>query len=115
MHIVLCAAVLHDIGYLYGAEPGLRDRVDVTVMLLADTLPLAHRLGLATMSMLRGAEEHKLRWRPRESQNRRILLARPGSVRAPGYSGGVLAYRRAVGVAKQRAPWLRTVRDWTKR
>jgi hypothetical protein len=102
-------------GYLYGAEPELRDRVDITTMLLADTLPMAHRLGCSTMSMLRGAEEHKHRWRPRESQNRRIVLVRPGSVRGTAYARAVLAYRRAVETAKVRAPWLRTVRDWIKR
>jgi GNAT acetyltransferase-like protein len=98
-------------GYLYGADPALRERVDVTTMLLADTLPLAHRRGCPTMSMLRGAEEHKLRWRPRESQNQRILLARPGAVRGIAYAKAVLAARGAIEVAKQRAPWLRAVRD----
>ena len=98
-------------GYLYGAEPRLRDRVDVTTMLLADTLPMAHRLGLPAMSMLRGAEDHKRRWRPEECQNRRILLARPGSIRGTAYAGGILAHRCAVSTAKRRAPWLRDVRD----
>jgi CelD/BcsL family acetyltransferase involved in cellulose biosynthesis len=98
-------------GYLYGADPALREHVDVTTMLLADTLPMAHRLGRPTMSMLRGAEEHKMRWRPVESQNRRILLARPGSLRGTSYAASVLAYRGAVRLAKRRAPWLRTVRD----
>jgi len=98
-------------GYLYGADPALRERVDVTTMLLADTLPMAERRGRATMSMLRGAEEHKLRWRPRESQNQRILLARPGTARGTAYAKAVLILRGAVAVAKQRAPWLRTVRD----
>jgi CelD/BcsL family acetyltransferase involved in cellulose biosynthesis len=102
-------------GYLYGAEPELRERVDITTMLLADTLPMAHRLGLSTMSMLRGAEEHKHRWRPQEVQNRRVVLSRPDSVRGVAYASGVLAYRRAVELAKRRAPWLRTVRDWVKR
>jgi hypothetical protein len=107
----------HDLvgGYLYGADPELRDRVDVTTMLLADTLPMAYRLGCSTMSMLRGAEEHKLRWRPRESRNTRILLARPGSVRGPAYAMGVRARHRAVAVAKAKAPWLRTVRDRVRR
>ena len=102
-------------GYLYGAQPQLRDRVDVTTMLLADTLPMAYRLGLPTMTMLRGAEDHKLRWRPREARNRQILLARPGSVRGAAYANAVLAYRQAVLTAKRRAPWLRTVRDWVRR
>jgi hypothetical protein len=102
-------------GYLYGAEPELRDRVDITTMLLADTLPMAHRLGVSRMSMLRGAEEHKHRWRPLEVGNRRVVLVRPGSVRGAAYAGAVLAYRRAVQTAKRRAPWLRAVRDWIKR
>jgi hypothetical protein len=102
-------------GYLYGADPALRERVDVTTMLLADALPMAYRLGRPTMSMLRGAEEHKLRWRPRESQNRRILLARPGSALGTGYAIGVLAVRDAVRTAKERAPWLRTVRERVRR
>jgi CelD/BcsL family acetyltransferase involved in cellulose biosynthesis len=102
-------------GYLYGADPALRERVDVTTMLLADTLPLACRSGCSTMSMLRGAEEHKRRWRPDESYNRRIVLARPGSIRGPVYAAGVRAFRAAVSVAKERAPWLRTVRDRIRR
>ena len=102
-------------GYLYGADPALRGHVDVTTMLLADTLPMAHRLGCSTMSMLRGAEEHKMRWRPAESQNRRILLARPGSVRGAAIARGVLAYREGVRIAKTRAPWLRRVRDQLRR
>jgi CelD/BcsL family acetyltransferase involved in cellulose biosynthesis len=102
-------------GYLFGAEPELRERVDITTMLLADTLPMAHRLGLSTMSMLRGAEEHKHRWRPREVQNLRIVLTRPGRVRGTAYANGILTYRRAVETAKRRAPWLRNVRDWVKR
>ncbi len=102
-------------GYLYGADPALRERVDVTTMLLADTLPLAHRLGCSTMSMLRGAEQHKMRWQPRESQNRRIVLARPGSPRGAVYTTGALAARAAVLTAKDHAPWLRTVRDQVRR
>jgi CelD/BcsL family acetyltransferase involved in cellulose biosynthesis len=102
-------------GYLYGADPGLRDQVDVTTLLLATTMPLAHRLGCSTMSMLRGAEAYKTRWRPAEVFNRRLLLARPRSPRAFVYTASVRAYRSAVRAAKQRAPWLREVRDRTLR
>jgi len=101
-------------GYLYGADPALREHVDVTTMLLADTLPMAHRLGRSTMSMLRGAEEHKMRWRPAASQNQRILLARPGSVRGAAFARGVLAVRAGIRVAA-RQPWLRQVRDRIRR
>jgi CelD/BcsL family acetyltransferase involved in cellulose biosynthesis len=98
-------------GYLFGADPALRERVDVTTMLLADTLPLAHRRGCATMSMLRGAEEHKRRWRPAESANSALLLARPGSARGTAYGMGVAALRRAKRAVLRKAPWLRQVRD----
>jgi hypothetical protein len=102
-------------GYLYGADPGLRDRVDVITMLLRDTLPFAYRRGCSTMSMLRGAEAYKMRWRPREAVNRRLLFARPGSVRALAYTGAVRSGRYAIRTAKQRLPWLRAARDRARR
>jgi CelD/BcsL family acetyltransferase involved in cellulose biosynthesis len=98
-------------GYLYGADPELRDLADVTTLLLSTTLPVAHRRGCTTMSMLRGAEPHKLRWRPTESVNRRIMFARPGSTRGAAYATAVRARRGAVRLAKERLPWLRDVRD----
>jgi CelD/BcsL family acetyltransferase involved in cellulose biosynthesis len=102
-------------GYLYGADPALRDMADVTTMLLADTLAMAHRLGRPTMSMLRGAESHKLRWRPAEAVNRRLLLARPGSPRGLAYLAGVRTGRAAVRAAKQHLPWLVTARATARR
>jgi CelD/BcsL family acetyltransferase involved in cellulose biosynthesis len=98
-------------GYFFGVDPALRGRVDVTTMLLSDALPLAHRLGRPTMSMLRGAEAHKSTWRPVQAVNRRVLLVRPGSVRGAAYARGVLAYRRAAELAKQKAPWVKAARD----
>jgi CelD/BcsL family acetyltransferase involved in cellulose biosynthesis len=98
-------------GYFFGVDPALRGRVDVTTMLLADALALAHRLGRPTMSMLRGAEGHKSTWRPAEAANRRLLLVRPGSLRGSGYARGVLAFRRAVEVAKDKTPWVKSLRD----
>ena len=74
-------------------------------------MPLAHRRGRATMSMLRGAEEHKRRWRPVESRNEELILARPHSARGAAYAIGVVTLRRAKQAAKRRAPWLREVRD----
>ena len=102
-------------GYLYGAKPELRDKLDINTLLMATTLPLAHRLGRSTMSMLRGAESYKSRWRPQEVRNHRILLGRPGHPVAWAYMSGVRAGRGAVRFAKRRAPWLRTVRDRTRR
>lgn len=102
-------------GYLYGAEPSLRNEVDIATLLVTTTTALAHARGCATMSMLRGAEGYKMRWRPREAANQRILLARGGSRRASIYAIGVLARLRAIRTAKARMPWLREVRDRARR
>jgi CelD/BcsL family acetyltransferase involved in cellulose biosynthesis len=102
-------------GYLYGADPALREHADISTLLLSSTLPVAHGRGCATMSMLRGAEAYKSRWRPVESLNRRIVLVRPASVRGAGYAVAVRLRADAVRAAKQRLPWLRQVRDGLRR
>lgn len=101
-------------GYLYGADPALRDTLDITTLLISTTLPVAVGHGCATMSMLRGAEPYKQRWRPTEAVNRRVLLIRPGSPRGHAYASAVRTRAAAVRFAKSRAPWLRAVRDRLK-
>ena len=96
-------------GYLYGAEPALRDDIDIATLLVTSTTELAHRRGCATMSMLRGGEGYKMRWRPQEAMNHRIVLGR-GPL-AWTYAVAVLARYRAVQAARARLPWLRTVRS----
>ncbi|WP_249417008.1 GNAT family N-acetyltransferase [Streptomyces sp. TS71-3] len=92
-------------GYLYGADPRLRERkVDVTTMLLhSGTLHLADRPASSgsgrsgapgapgVLSMLRGDEPHKYHWRPERVVSRRLLLARG--------RGGVLLGAVACGAA----------------
>ncbi len=102
-------------GYLYGADPALRERVDLTTMMLVDMLPVARALGCSTVSMLRGVEPYKYRWGPRESQNRRLVLTRPGSVLGVLYETGVRTAPAALLAAKEHAPWLRAVRDQARR
>jgi CelD/BcsL family acetyltransferase involved in cellulose biosynthesis len=102
-------------GYLYGADPELRDDVDIATLLVTTTMPVASERGLSTMSMLRGAESYKARWRPQESANQRVLLGRGISVRAAVYATGVRARRVAVDFAKARMPVLRRVRDQARR
>lgn len=64
-------------GYLYGADPRLRERkVDITTMLLRHDARYASATGRGTVSLLRGTEAHKLRWRPVPVTNRRHVLAR---------------------------------------
>ncbi|WIM92887.1 GNAT family N-acetyltransferase [Actinoplanes oblitus] len=102
-------------GYLSGVDPALRKGLDVTMTLLADALPRAHRLGLARVGFLRGEEPYKDRWRPRRVRNQRIVLVRPASVAGLGYAARVRAGRAVVAAAKRHAPWLRTLRDRLRR
>ncbi|MFF3552888.1 GNAT family N-acetyltransferase [Streptomyces tsukubensis] len=63
-------------GYLYGADPRLRERkVDVTTMLLRHDADLAAGTGRRVMSLLRGKEPYKNHWRPEAVTNQRLLLA----------------------------------------
>ncbi|GHH69328.1 glycosyl transferase family 1 [Streptomyces sulfonofaciens] len=75
-------------GYLFGADPRLRERkVDVATMLMhSGTLHLAELRdqrgsrdpagGPGVLSLLRGDEPYKHHWRPERVVNRRLLLAR---------------------------------------
>ncbi|MER5551835.1 GNAT family N-acetyltransferase [Streptomyces sp. NPDC002793] len=65
-------------GYLYGADPRLRERkVDVSSMLLRE---LARESGAGqgrgVLSLLRGSERYKNHWGPVPVVNQRLLLAR---------------------------------------
>ncbi|MEU3601511.1 GNAT family N-acetyltransferase [Streptomyces sp. NPDC006798] len=63
-------------GYLYGADPGLRERrVDVATMLLRHETGFAAGTGRRVVSLLRGAEPYKNQWRPEAVTNRRLLMA----------------------------------------
>ncbi|QFG23686.1 GNAT family N-acetyltransferase [Actinomadura sp. WMMB 499] len=72
--------------YLYGAVPDLRDHVDVGLMLLREDLAVAGGRGL---SLLRGAEPYKFKWRPRPVRNERLVLGRGAA--APAYAALVRA------------------------
>ncbi|MFV2175994.1 GNAT family N-acetyltransferase [Actinomadura sp. LOL_016] len=72
--------------YLYGAVPDLRDHVDVGLMLLREDLAVAGGRGL---SLLRGQEPYKLKWRPHPVQNERLVLGRGPA--APAYAALVRA------------------------
>ncbi|WP_329225451.1 GNAT family N-acetyltransferase [Streptomyces sp. NBC_00111] len=64
-------------GYLYGADPRLRERkVDVSSMLLREIAREAGGLDRGVLSLLRGAEQYKGNWSPVPVVNQRLLLAR---------------------------------------
>lgn len=81
-------------GYLYGSDPGLRERkVDVSTMLLRHDLRFASATGRAGMSLLRGTEPYKLRWLPSRVVNQRFLMARREMAPALGLCAAQIAGR----------------------
>ncbi|WP_328828411.1 GNAT family N-acetyltransferase [Streptomyces ureilyticus] len=63
--------------YLYGAHPRLREwKADIATMLLHASADHVSRDGRQVLSLLRGAEPYKFRWRPDTVVNQRLLLAR---------------------------------------
>lgn len=101
-------------GYLYGADPALRDaKVDVTTLLMRHGVRHAAGAGRPVLSLLRGAEPHKFHWRPEHVVNERLLLA--GRPLAP-----VLYARYALAAARTRlartaAARLPALRSWRGR
>jgi hypothetical protein len=67
---------------------------------------LADRLGRPTLSLLRGEEPYKLRWRPRPAPNARLVLGRPGSPAGAVEPSYLLARAAAVALAGRRFPRL---------
>lgn len=97
-------------GYLYGVDPGLRKRVDVSSMLLRELAREAARPGRGSLSLLRGSEQYKSHWAPVPVVNQRLLLAR--SSLAPVLrlrEAQILARDRAAASVKSRFP---AARDW---
>jgi CelD/BcsL family acetyltransferase involved in cellulose biosynthesis len=92
--------------YLFGFEPELRERISVIVMLDSQAVVLADRLGRPTLSLLRGAEPYKLRWRPRAVPNRRLVLGRPRSLAGALRPHYLRARAAAVALAGRRFPKL---------
>ncbi|MET8580933.1 GNAT family N-acetyltransferase [Streptomyces collinus] len=95
-------------GYLYGADPRLRERkADVAVMLLdACSGHAAAACGAAdgrgVLSLLRGDEPYKHHWRPEPVVSRRLLLARRRTAPLLAAVLGVTAVRRWGGRALRR-------------
>ncbi|MFE0737567.1 GNAT family N-acetyltransferase [Streptomyces sp. NPDC058855] len=92
-------------GYLYGADPSLRDRkVDVAAMLLRHGARETSARGRAVLSMLRGAEPYKQHWRPEPVRNGRLLLAGRGTAPLLRLRAGAAGVRRwAARQARERA------------
>ncbi len=96
--------------YLFGFDPELRERIDVAAMFIRQDLIAAGELGRPVLSLLRGDEAYKMRWRPLPVQNVLLVLGRPRNIAGVGYPAYLRARGSAVAVAK-RLPWLRQVLD----
>lgn len=96
-------------GYLFGARPDLRDRVDVFPMLLSAQTATAARHGLAVADMLRGEEQYKEQWPITAVRNERLVLAGRSPLARP-YAALARAEHTGRALAREHAPWLRAVR-----
>lgn len=103
--------------YLYGIDPALRKRTDPVVLLLSHDLATTLRYGRPVLSLMRGEEVTKQRWRPRHVRNQRVLLAGNGNGRgSPLYVAAVHARARLTPFVKEHLPVVHTaarrVRKW---
>lgn len=101
-------------GYLYGADPDLRERkVDVATLLLRHDARRALGDGRPVVSFLRGNEPYKNHWRPDAVVNQRFLLAT--AALAPLlrlHESQVTGRERAVDALREALP---AARDWRAR
>ncbi|MFE2912649.1 GNAT family N-acetyltransferase [Kitasatospora indigofera] len=94
--------------YLYGAHPALRERLDIAGLLFGAALDEVVEAGIPVLSLLRGQEPYKQRWRPDALANQRLLLG-PGRL-APAVAVLLLAARArraAVELLRARLPRLK--------
>ncbi|WP_232544368.1 GNAT family N-acetyltransferase [Streptomyces buecherae] len=94
-------------GYLYGAHPEARAKVDIATMLLRQDAARATATGRRVLSLLRGDEPYKRHWRPETVVNQRLLLARRHLAPVLWLRAGHLAARAALAdLARTRLPTL---------
>ncbi|GAA2742458.1 GNAT family N-acetyltransferase [Kitasatospora cinereorecta] len=64
--------------YMYGAHPRLRERLDIAGLLFGVALDEVRDAGIPVLSLLRGQEPYKQRWRPDQLPNQRLVLGPRG-------------------------------------
>ncbi|MEU6233385.1 GNAT family N-acetyltransferase [Kitasatospora sp. NPDC047058] len=96
--------------YLYGAHPGLRERLDIAGLLFGAALEETVAAGIPVIGLLRGQEPYKQRWRPDRLPNQRLLFGPRGPApAAAARAGTVRARQAAVHVLDARLPGLKQV------
>lgn len=103
----------HDLigGYLLGVAPELYARMDFSTYVVRADIERALSINCSTYNMLRGQESYKERWQAAPAVNNRLLLTRPFSPFGPVFTLAVRARARGLMIAKEKAPWLRQVKD----
>ncbi|MFD9356006.1 GNAT family N-acetyltransferase [Streptomyces sp. NPDC060031] len=101
-------------GYLYGADPDLRNRkVDVATLLLRYETARALEEGRPVVSFLRGNEPYKNHWRPETVVNQRLLMSTAALAPLLRLHESQVAGRgRVVDVLREALP---AARDWRAR
>ncbi|MCX4746096.1 GNAT family N-acetyltransferase [Kitasatospora sp. NBC_01287] len=89
--------------YLYGAHPRLRERIDIAGLLFGTSLEEAVRAGIPELSLMRGEEPYKERWRPERGRNHRLLFG-PAHLAAALSLRLLLARTRAAAAPRLRGP-----------
>ena len=95
--------------YFYGVHPDIREQVDIAGMLFRESLAHAADTGRSELSLLRGDEPYKQRWRPDQSRNQRLLLG--GGPAVAVCAGSVRLRRATLDALRAKAPWLVAVRS----
>jgi hypothetical protein len=101
--------------YLHNANDYALRRFQVNSLFMRNWVSVALERSIPTVSMLRGEEPHKLRWKPRVATNHRAILARD-PVSLGLYAGYHAARSKAARYAKSEdAPaWIRGVAERLK-
>ncbi|MGW6918667.1 GNAT family N-acetyltransferase [Kitasatospora sp. NPDC054939] len=94
--------------YLYGAHPRLRERLDIAGLLFGAALDETVAAGIPVISLLRGQEPYKQRWRPDQLHNQRLLFGPRGPAAAAAARAGTVRTRQAaVHLLNTRLPGLK--------
>ncbi|MFF3071476.1 GNAT family N-acetyltransferase [Kitasatospora sp. NPDC057904] len=94
--------------YMYGAHPQLREKIDIAGLLFAAALDETVGAGIPVLSLLRGQEPYKQRWRPDQLPNQRLLFGPRGPAPVATARAGVIRARQAVAhVLRTRFPRLK--------
>ncbi|RAG85189.1 glycosyl transferase family 1 [Streptacidiphilus pinicola] len=110
--LIACDLMLQSTGmvalYVYGVHPEARERLDIAGMLFGESLAHAVSTGRHELSLLRGNEPYKQRWRPDPAHNERLLFGSAPAVVLTACAAR--AEERAKEFARRRMPWLKEVR-----